>query len=841
MRIAIVGPGIMPIPPTGWGAVEILIWDYKLALEKLGHEVCIVNTPSPVEILQQINGFRPDFVHVQYDDFVELCPHIPYPNAVTSHFGYLEQPFKWDYYGPRVAKKFAEIEPIIFCLSPGIKETYQKTLNISSDKLFVTPNGVNVDKFSFKEIPKYPERSIYLAKIDYRKRQHMFQGIDSLWFAGNLADNRFNPQKNYLGEWSKDTLYKNLTDYGNLVLLSDGEAHPLVCLEAFASGLGVVISQWAAANLDLSKDFITVIPEDKINDIEYVEQKIVENREYSVNNREEILEYAKQFDWVNVVKNQYIPIMQKIIDNNKPKNIVSIFAGHDANVSFYNAEKDEYHLIEIERLVKKRYFRLHVDNSTEEIRDILMQCQKIATEEWGIKNDYEIALVCSDGWVNPPSLIKEVFNADNVRTIAKHHHCHASATFHQSPFDEALIVSYDGGGDDGFFNIYSANSNGVNLLESIPSDFGGGYLLCGSLVREVAEKSRHQLALSGKLMGLCAYGNVIEKYVPAFSEFFFDRNYKKLAESTGLPLKNLDDPWKNPMDNWIFEEQEAYDIAATAQEAFERAFFSVLDKYDQNVPLCLCGGAALNVLVNEKVKNTSNRQLYISPNPHDGSLSLGHMFLYKTPSKKVEIAYSGLPLLDRKELPSLIKEHGATKVTKKDIANLLKEGNIIGLVYGDSEVGPRALGNRSIVCDPNIKQMKDILNAKVKFREWYRPFAPFCKKEDAAKYFESSNFDNLEYMSYAPKVRDEYVDVLPSITHVDNTARLQTVTETSHSHFYELLTEFGKISDTNVLLNTSFNIRGFPILSTIEDALYALNNTQMDYVVIEDYLFKKAS
>ena len=101
----------MPIPPTGWGAVEILIWDQKLALEELGHEVQIVNVASGVEILKQINSFRPDFVHVQYDDFVELCPYIQYPNAITSHFGYLEQPRKWDYYGPRVAQKFANIKP----------------------------------------------------------------------------------------------------------------------------------------------------------------------------------------------------------------------------------------------------------------------------------------------------------------------------------------------------------------------------------------------------------------------------------------------------------------------------------------------------------------------------------------------------------------------------------------------------------------------------------------------------------------------------------------------------------------------------------------------------------
>jgi carbamoyltransferase len=520
------------------------------------------------------------------------------------------------------------------------------------------------------------------------------------------------------------------------------------------------------------------------------------------------------------------------------KNLVSIFAGHDANVSFYNAKTDEYYTIEVERLVKKRYFRLHEDNNPEYQKEILTLCREIAEEDWGIENDYEAVLVSTDGYIQPPSTLKEVFNTENVRTIARHHETHAASAFYMSPFEEALVVSYDGGGDDGHFNVYTANKKGIKLLEKVPSDFGGGYLLCGSMIREVAEKSRHQLALSGKMMGLCAYGNVIEEHVPAFAMFFFNRDYKQLAEKTGLPLKNLDNPWDNPLENWVFEGQEGYDIAATAQRAFEVAFFSVLDRYDNDVPLVLTGGCALNVLVNEQLKKHTNRQIYVPPNPHDGSLSLGHMFLYKKPEKSVNITYAGLPLTDKELFPEYIDKYNARKIDKKELAQLIKDGNIIGLVYGDSEVGPRALGNRSIVCDPNIREMKDILNAKVKFREWYRPFAPFCKKEDAPKYFESRNFDNLEYMSYAPKVKDEYVEKLPSITHIDNTARLQTVTEESHAEFYELLTEFGKISETNVLLNTSFNIRGYPILSSIEDALYALNNTKMDYVVIEDYLFE---
>ena len=314
MKVAIIGPGIMPIPPTGWGAVEILVWDQKLALEKLGHEVLIINTPSPIEILQQINQFRPDFVHVQYDDFVEVVPYIQYPCAITSHFGYLEQPNRWDYYGPRVAKKFAEFKPIVFCLSQGIKDIYKNTMGFKDENLFVTPNGVNLDLFKKTDVAKYPHRSIYLAKIDYRKRQYLFQGIDSLWFAGNNCDSRFDVSKRWLQEWPKDKLYSELTDYGNLVLLSDGEAHPLVCMEAFAAGLGVVVSQYAAANLDTSKGFITVIPEDKITDMVFLESEIIKNRKYSVEHREEILEYAETFEWSNVVAKHYVPAMEQVIE-----------------------------------------------------------------------------------------------------------------------------------------------------------------------------------------------------------------------------------------------------------------------------------------------------------------------------------------------------------------------------------------------------------------------------------------------------------------------------------------------------------------------------------------------
>lgn len=332
MKISIIGPGLMPIPPKGWGAVECLIWDMANALKDLGQEVQIINTTDPNKVLAAIKEFDPDFVHINYDDFIVLYPHIDKPKAMTSHFGYLERPDMMNGY-VNIFNKFQEMKPNVFCLSEGIQNIYKIFSNFPEDKLFVTPNGVNIDAFSFKEEPAHPHRSMYLAKVDYRKRQHLFQNIDSLWFAGNIVDERYDTKNNYLGEWSKEQLYKELTDYGNLVLLSDGEAHSLVIMEAFAAGLGVVISEYAKANLDLDKKFITVIPEKKIKDIDYVEGQIIRNREYSIKHRDEIREYAKQFEWKNVLQKHYLPSIQKLIAE-KPKIEIPLYSG-DKNKAAY--------------------------------------------------------------------------------------------------------------------------------------------------------------------------------------------------------------------------------------------------------------------------------------------------------------------------------------------------------------------------------------------------------------------------------------------------------------------------------------------------------------------------
>ena len=313
MRISIIGPAL-PIPPKGWGAVESLIWDMKLSLNKLGHEIQIVNVGDPYQIINMINEFRPNFVHINYDDWIGLYPYIQYPCAVTTHFAYIERPELMGGYRQRVFDQFTSIKPNVFGLSDGINNVYNTLAGIPKDKLYLNPNGVMMENFRFTENPEFSDRSIYLAKVDHRKRQFLFQNIDSLWYAGNIAENRFDQSKNYLGEWQKETLYQNLTDYGNLVLLSDGEAHPLVCMEAFAAGLGVVVSEWATANLDLDRGFISVIPEDKIEDTSFVEEIIIKNRGYSVEHRQEILDYAKEFEWCTIIKKHYLPNIEKIVN-----------------------------------------------------------------------------------------------------------------------------------------------------------------------------------------------------------------------------------------------------------------------------------------------------------------------------------------------------------------------------------------------------------------------------------------------------------------------------------------------------------------------------------------------
>lgn len=317
LTIAIVGPGLMPIPPVGWGACEILVWNYACELRKQGHNVEIINTPHTSEMILRIQQLRPDFVHIQFDNYGCIIPHITSyckAIAITSHFAYLEQRNKWGSYVDIWNRIIQNNQKNLyhFVLSEGIANVYQQH-GIEQSKIIVTPNGADPTLFTYIDQPKYPDRSIVVAKVERRKGQYLLQHNPQVWFAGNHGDDTFdysNPR--WLGEWNKETLYKNLTDYGNLVLLSEGEADPLVVKEAFASGLGVVVSQWATANLDISLPFITVIPNDKIYDRNYVDDAIEKNRIISVQMRSEIKEYGKQFHWDKLIT-EYVKYVRTMI------------------------------------------------------------------------------------------------------------------------------------------------------------------------------------------------------------------------------------------------------------------------------------------------------------------------------------------------------------------------------------------------------------------------------------------------------------------------------------------------------------------------------------------------
>ena len=198
---------------------------------------------------------------------------------------------------------------IINAISEQIKQVYVN-YGFPANKINVLHNGAREDCFKYHDNPLNHDKSIYLAKIEDRKKQYIYQQIPNIDFVGNYHNSSFDiSQPNYLGEWKKDTLYNNLSYYGNLILLSDGEADPLVVKEALICGLGVVVSECASANLDLTHKFITIIPNDKLHDILYVNDEVNKNRKYSIKNREKIREYGlKLFSWKNVI-NKYNQII----------------------------------------------------------------------------------------------------------------------------------------------------------------------------------------------------------------------------------------------------------------------------------------------------------------------------------------------------------------------------------------------------------------------------------------------------------------------------------------------------------------------------------------------------
>jgi carbamoyltransferase len=233
------------------------------------------------------------------------------------------------------------------------------------------------------------------------------------------------------------------------------------------------------------------------------------------------------------------------------------------------------------------------------------------------------------------------------------------------------------------------------------------------------------------------------------------------------------------------------------------------------------------------------KKVFVAPNSNDGGLAVGMLAAMIKPEEPIDITYAGIPVLDI----DLFQHYYQNTQWWKDIFDISKiisdivDGKIVGIMRGNSEHGPRALGNRSIICSPAISNMKDILNEKVKHREWYRPFAPVVRLEDVSKYFEWEG--ESRWMSFCPKVKEEWREKLPAITHIDGTARVQTITREQNEFIYDLLTELDKQTGIGVLINTSFNVNGKPILSSVKEAFEVFEKTELDKLIIENYYITK--
>ncbi len=457
----------------------------------------------------------------------------------------------------------------------------------------------------------------------------------------------------------------------------------------------------------------------------------------------------------------------------------------------------------------------------------------------------------------------------------EHHIAHLSSSFFVSPFDKAALVSVDGFGD--FVGAMWGEGKGdrLEVLGRIyfPHSLGLFYLALTQLLGFPKYGDEY------KVMGLSSYGepaylDKMKQIVRLDSNGKFNLNldyfihhsegvtmtwdggepkmghvYSKEMEKSLVPARKKDEPITGEHEN----------IAASMQAMYEEAFFNLLNYvYGQTkVPaLCLAGGCAMNSVANGKIfDRTPFKEVYIQAAAGDAGGALGaayyvwHQILDKPRDFVMEHAYWG-PQFNEKEVEKLLKlrsgELGKTgcdiekiendEILCKKTAMEIADGKVVGWFQGRMEWGPRALGNRSIVVDPRRADMKDVLNARIKRREPFRPFAPSILLEKTGEYFEKDYPDPFMIKVYP--IRPEKRAVIPAVTHVDGTGRLQTVRREDNPLYWQLIKEFENITGVPVVLNTSFN-ENEPIVCTPEEALGCFLRTKMDVLVMGDYFIKR--
>ncbi|HEX7140765.1 MAG TPA: carbamoyltransferase C-terminal domain-containing protein, partial [Vicinamibacterales bacterium] len=430
-----------------------------------------------------------------------------------------------------------------------------------------------------------------------------------------------------------------------------------------------------------------------------------------------------------------------------------------------------------------------------------------------------------------------------------HHMCHALGAYVHSGFDNCLVMTIDGAGEGNSGLVLRAHNGSFEKLCSIPEHHSLGYLY-----REVIRFLGYDMFEEYKVMGLAPYGD------PAPHREFFKTLYD--LEPDGNFQVHL---WRVPLLHGILaprQDDEPFstlhkNLAASLQEALEVIVFHVLRHFREatgETSLCLSGGVAHNSTLNGKILRSGLfDRLFIHPAADDSGGALGaaleaHRELSGSyPRDTLEHVFVGRDLGDSDAIRKRLDAWGPliTAAYHDDVcvpaAGLMADGAVIGWVQGRSEFGPRALGNRSILADPRPRDNMVRINKMIKKREGFRPFAPSVLEERANDYFDMpAGTTELPYMSCVIPVRAEKRALLGAVTHVDGSARIQTVTRAQNDRFYRLIAEFGALTGVPMLLNTSFNNNAEPIVDKLDEAVACYLTTGLDYLVAGDAVVSRA-
>lgn len=546
--------------------------------------------------------------------------------------------------------------------------------------------------------------------------------------------------------------------------------------------------------------------------------------------------------------------------------VVGVHVGHDRSVSVVkNGEL-------IGHIAEERLDRVKHSSSVNFPRKALYSLLRF------LKIDmYDIdTFVLTYAFVNIDRIIENLaqdfrdeFALPHANVIGVSHHlAHAYSTFYTSPFNESLILIADGAGDLTESEklesetAYIASSKGISLLwertQEIPYSyaerrnfFHPDYILDQDKDKQISLARKYeQITYSigfkwgqaGKTMGLAPFGKKISN-VPnrkLQNDDFVDLRIKDLIYDFKSKAEKQNLYYKN------FLIKRRADIAATGQLVIEKIVLDLLKNLSYKTQirnLCLAGGLFLNCVINDKIARYSDfKKIHICPAAGDDGQSIGAAFYgyYKSNQKSIQKNNDFTPFLglsyEEDEIKTLLRKLGYKyqKASKKKIVNLLCAGMIGGVLRGRSEVGPRALGHRSILAAPFSNETKEHLNRYVKQRETFRPFAPIVTSEDQFTYFELPH--KSPFMLFCSPIKKEFRKQLKAVAHIDSSARVQAVDKKQTPYIHSLLLEMKKQSGFPILLNTSFNSAGEPIVETPRDAILAFERMNLDFLVIENYL-----